>query len=473
MSPGLAVTTFSPGLSVFTDGSGSLFAGSQDNGTERYARAGTYWAWTRLASGDGGYTAVDSANNNVLYHEFFKGNMERSQDGGNNWLEIVPPFNGQVASWVMPFMMDARDSSLMFAGANQTFRTTTGGLGSGGASGWSAIPAYSTFYKITALDEQGGNQLAVGDENGTLGYSFDAGTTWHTTHVFNGSITVVKFDPWVVGRIWVGGRDFQDPFTPHLIRVDGADGTTPTSIAWDSGIGAPIDSLLVTGASSWRGPTACLYVRNRFGGSWTHQISTPFGTPAIPATAIVDLRMRDLNAARTGPVVALTHGRGAWLSNDISFLSPHVSIWTRGPTSSVYTFVFGAITPMSTITAGRSPQSFGTNPNAIAYAPDGTLYVSALGSQPEFTSSTLEPAEMQHRIAQLKATSRAWFRQGRWWWTADFSISPTATRSRSSTRWRTEMSLHSTSSAAPTRRSTWCTAWRSQAENFTSQARRR
>jgi formylglycine-generating enzyme required for sulfatase activity len=323
LSQGLAVTTFSAGVSLFGDGSGSIFAGSQDNGTELYSHGANGWRWKRLAMGDGFYTAVDPHNPSVLYHEFEEGKLQLSINGGAAWAYVIPAFAGQARSWGMPFKMDLNDAASLVAGAGQVFSTTTGGVSVNGAPGWIGREP-TGLVKITAIDWKNGAQAVVGDSDGTYAYTFDGGNTWsRDTDTMTGAITAVKIDPYTDRTFWVASRDAENPFTPHLIRVSQPAGQQQPSITEvETGLSSPVESLLLLPGVLMAGTDRGIYVRSRFGGTWTAQTPSS-AAPAIPAVPVVDLALRTYGQGNpTVSVVALTHGRGAWVSNDLAFIRP-------------------------------------------------------------------------------------------------------------------------------------------------------
>jgi hypothetical protein len=318
LSSGLNITQFSSGGSWLPDG--SFLAGSQDNGTELYSHGAGGWTWKRIAMGDGGYTAADPQNSNILYHEYYQGQMERSENRGASWIDVAPPFNGQEVSWVMPFVMDPSSPRQMFAGADQVFVTTTGGVSISNSPGWVTAQTQG-FNSITSMDEKpGGDQFVVGDSQGKVAYTFDHRTMWHYLQV-PGPITVTKLDPFAPGTILIGYLDQNHPFAAHLIRITGANMPTPMQSDWDSGIGAPVDSLLFTRDVIFAGTDRGIYFRKRVGGAWSHQTSAQ-GAPAVPSVPVVDLKLLapPSGDGTTGILVGLTHGRGAWRSNDIKYL---------------------------------------------------------------------------------------------------------------------------------------------------------
>ena len=315
LSQGLAVTTFSSGVSLFPDGSGSIFAGSQDNGTELYSHGANGWKWKRLAMGDGFYTAVDPHNASVLYSEFETGKMQRSTNGGAAWEPIVVPFDGQAVSWGMPYRMDANNAAKMIAGAAQRFVTENRG------DDWVG-KEQADLWMITAIDwTPGAKTIVLGDSLGNFAYSFDSGTTWKRGQA-TGRVTVVKIDPYLDKTFWVASRSPSNPFVPYLLAVS-QPANSPVSITNAAeGLSSPIESLLILPNVVIAGTDQGIYLHDHFGGTWIAQTSAQ--GPVIPAVPVVDLALRTYGQGNaTASVVALTHGRGAWVSNDLAFIRPH------------------------------------------------------------------------------------------------------------------------------------------------------
>ena len=245
--------------------------------------------------------------------------MRYTNDGGATWTSVRPPFvNIAAVAWAMPYLMDSGTPTLMFAGSDQqVFYTTSGGLG--GAPAWSGATAQG-LYSITALDEgAGGGALVAGDSQGRVAATFDNGDTWRYLQ-FPSTITVVRIDPFVPLTFFVGYRDRAAPFVAHLIRVSAA--TNPEiQTAWDAGLSTPVDSLMYGPGFLLAGTDRGLYKRALVGGRWIQQVSSA-AAPGIPSTPVVDLKLAT-NGSRS--IVALTHGRGAWRSNDAAFASPNLA----------------------------------------------------------------------------------------------------------------------------------------------------
>jgi BNR/Asp-box repeat len=85
LNDGLAITEIEflaqdPGSSRW------LLAGTQDNGTIRYVGQPI---WDHVADGDGGDCGVNSVNPDVVYHEYYRMAVARSEDRGQTWRDVA------------------------------------------------------------------------------------------------------------------------------------------------------------------------------------------------------------------------------------------------------------------------------------------------------------------------------------------------------------------------------------------------
>lgn len=115
---------------------GVVMAGTQDNGTIRYA--GDAQNWTRWQGGDGGFTAADPTDPNVFYGEYVYLTIYRGIDGGaarpddiygkynywngTSWEKRTRPnpiaeTQSSTANFIAPFILDPNNPNRMLAGA--------------------------------------------------------------------------------------------------------------------------------------------------------------------------------------------------------------------------------------------------------------------------------------------------------------------------------------------------------------------
>ncbi len=155
-----------------------IIGGTQDNDNIRYTPVGGYNGWFQAKTGDGGCTAVDPSNNNILYTEYVNLRIDRSTDGGNTYFTKVNGLgdaNSGRALFIAPFIMDPNNSNTLIAGGTTIWKTTNQG------DNWSAIsPVFGN--SCSALDVAFGNPSMIwaGFADGTVALTTNGGTNWNT-----------------------------------------------------------------------------------------------------------------------------------------------------------------------------------------------------------------------------------------------------------------------------------------------------
>lgn len=126
--------------------SGTLIAGSQDNGTLRLKKDGFPNSWSEEFSGDGGYSAADSVDSQYLFGEYVYLSLHRSSDGGDtarfingefvdsrnkmHWKQdsnlVIGDSKNSTANFIAPFVLDTVDAkgNTIIAGGASLWRTT-------------------------------------------------------------------------------------------------------------------------------------------------------------------------------------------------------------------------------------------------------------------------------------------------------------------------------------------------------------
>ena len=137
--------------------------GTQDNGTLKYQKDGT--TWKEIYGGDGGYTAIDPEDSNIMYYSYIEIDIQRSLDGGKNQTTIADKNsfkdNGGVGLFINPFALDPNSPGTMYLTNQYLWRSTNikensvtwtriGGRNLGGGYG-SAIGVPPRRYSGTAV----------------------------------------------------------------------------------------------------------------------------------------------------------------------------------------------------------------------------------------------------------------------------------------------------------------------------------
>jgi len=122
LNNGYAVTQFYEG-SVYPDGT-TYFGGTQDNGTVRGTDGGGKNAWSEIWGGDGGWTAVDSSNTDVLFVENTGFSIRKSVNGGTDFADAIAGIADPGGQFINPFEMDRGNSNRLWTGGWYFWRTT-------------------------------------------------------------------------------------------------------------------------------------------------------------------------------------------------------------------------------------------------------------------------------------------------------------------------------------------------------------
>ncbi len=278
--------------------------GLQDNSTVIY-RGGD--AWQHCLGGDGGYTGLFADDPERFLGSTQYGDIYLSTDGGERWEQINSGMRGEGdVCFVAPFEQTEADPDLIYAGRDQLWRTTNGGLI------WS-VPGWAP-----PLD--GNPILAIGV------YRLDPDVVW--------AATVPAVNRGGVHRTTDGGRTWRNVTAglPDRYPVDlqAGYGDPETAYVVFSGFGSSHLFKTEDGGLSWRDldggrlpdiPSSalvvdpfewgCLYFGNDFGVWFSPDDGAnwyPF-TDGMPTGALI----MDLSISKQDRTLrAVTHGLGVW-----------------------------------------------------------------------------------------------------------------------------------------------------------------
>ncbi len=120
---GYQSTQFYNGFTSSLSDSNLSMGGLQDNASAIYDGQD---AWIRVIGGDGSWTGINQADNDILYGSYQYLNMRKSTDGGNNFYGIPYPPEGE-AGFIAPFVLSFSDPNLIYAGKTMVYKSTNGG----------------------------------------------------------------------------------------------------------------------------------------------------------------------------------------------------------------------------------------------------------------------------------------------------------------------------------------------------------
>jgi len=310
LNNGYGVTQFYHG-SVYPDGK-SYFGGTQDNGTVRGTDAAGVNGWEPINGGDGGYTAIDPTNPNVLFSEFTGFSLRKSTDNGAHF-SVATYGLSDSGMFITPYVMDPSDPQRLYIGGQMLWRTTNG------AARWASVaqpsPSGSQISAI-AVAPTDANFVMAGLSSGAI-FRTNRGVALTSSQAAaspseiiatprTGTVSWLVFDP---AKRDVAYATYSNFGGAHVWRtVDG--GQTWISI---DGAGAakipdiPVHCIVVDPTNTARlyvGTDMGVLVSADGGGSWSVENN------GFPNTVTESLAINVVDGVTT--LYAFTHGRGAF-----------------------------------------------------------------------------------------------------------------------------------------------------------------
>jgi hypothetical protein len=317
LNHGYGVTQFYHG-SVFPDGRRYL-GGAQDNGTILGGDDAGAEGWRLIFDGDGGHSAVNPANPDILYAQYQWLSLGKSLNGGATFAMKLNGLDPQRTDtlapdanylFVTPLTMDAADPQRLWAGGDFLYRTSTG------ADQWikasTQLPDQGLASAIAIAPQSNGQHVMVGTHHGDILSSRDAlaatsATSWPSARPREGWVTSLAFDPRDANVQYATYGNFGGA---HVFKsING--GQTWTSIDGSGATGLPdipTHTIVVdpdNNARLYLGTDLGVFVSTDGGATWMAE-ETGFG-PTVTEWLVL---MK--NPAGQKLLFAFTHGRGVW-----------------------------------------------------------------------------------------------------------------------------------------------------------------
>jgi photosystem II stability/assembly factor-like uncharacterized protein len=314
------------------------FGGTQDNGT---LKSNTVPNWSMVFGGDGGATAVDYNNPNNVYTEYVDLCIQKSTDGGVNWVKSItgiPAGSGTYDGttdrvlFIAPFVMDPTTPTMLVAGTYKIYRTTNGGnLWTSISSDLTGDGAGSTGGKISAIAiaKNSSATIFVGTSGGGASQTrvlvtTNTGTTWSIVNkspLPNRYVTSIAIDRADANNVFVSfsGYDVNTSVTPGHIFNSTNMGSTWLDISGDLP-DIPVNAILIDSTSLSHiliGTDLGVFETQNGGISWEQQ-----------NTGMANVVVTDLDFRSDGYVFAATHGRGMFkLTSRFGIVIPSDTIY--------------------------------------------------------------------------------------------------------------------------------------------------
>ncbi len=314
------------------------YGGTQDNGT---LKSGTIPNWNVVFGGDGGATAVDYNNPNIVYTEYVNLNIQKSTNSGASWFKAmtgIPTGSNQYDGttdrvlFIAPFVMDPNSPTTLVAGTYKLYRTTTGAAswtaisgdltGDGTGDAGSKISAIAIAKKSSAVIYAG--TTGSGTSQSRVVVTTNTGSNWSTiskSPLPNRWVTCIAIDTSDYERVLVtfSGYNTNTPSTPGHVFL-----TTDRGTSWKDVSGdlpdIPVNSIVINpnNQNHWIAGTDLGIFETQNGGiNWVQQ------NIGMANVVVVDLDLRKDNH-----LFAATHGRGMFKSAEpLAVLVPRDTIF--------------------------------------------------------------------------------------------------------------------------------------------------
>ena len=306
LNNGYGVTQFYHG-SVYPNGT-KYFGGAQDNGTIRGSDSAGANAWNEIWPGDGGYTAIDPTNTNILFTANTDISVQKSTDGGATFFPAVSGISDS-GLFITPYVMDPSDPQRLFLGGNLFIWRTKNG-----AASWqqaSAITPGSGSVSAITVSPTNSNFAMAGMSDGFIirtdqALTSTSTTTWQSVQPRTGYVSSLAFDPTNKDIMYAtystfGGVHVWRTVNAGLIWT-GLNGTG-TGILPD----VPVHSIVIDPTNTMRlyiGTDVGVFSSVDGGATWAVE-NTNFAN-------VITEWLTINSTSNTTQLFAFTHGRGAW-----------------------------------------------------------------------------------------------------------------------------------------------------------------
>ncbi len=309
----LSLTQFYSGMSV--DINNQIFGGTQDNGTLRYDGQ---LGWTHLFGGDGGYTAIDPRDSNVLYAEALGqgdasgADIVRSTDGGNTWNTISPQYqDSNSLPWLTPVILSPENPDTLFVGADRLYKSVD--------DGQSYTPISSEFavlyngklihdpVSVVSQSPTDPNVIYVGTVCGQVDATFNGGQSWKSVTPIgadsNLSVSSILIDSSDSNQITVSFGGFNYPESNrHVFYTSDVSTANPS---WRDLTGnlpdSPVNAAIEANGMLYVGTDSGVFEAMKGTTNWA---KVGLGLPNSP--------VMNLLISHNGYLIAGTHGRGVF-----------------------------------------------------------------------------------------------------------------------------------------------------------------
>jgi len=306
----LSITQFYGGLSIHPTDVNTSFAGTQDNGIQKYTGG---LAWNYSTCGDGGWSAFDSVQPSTVYAACQDIDIRKSTTGGASWSSAVNGItNSDRGQFIPPLVVDPSNPLNVYFGTFRVYQSING------AGLWTPIspdlasPSTTANVTTIAVAPSDSNTVYAGTGNSKVQVTTNAlagaGATWTDRSSaslpprFVTQIAVAPANPLIAYVTFSGFSGFADT-KGHVFKTT-TGGTSWTDISGNLP-NTPVNDIVIDPdlANTFYVGTDVGVFRTTDGGvTWSTLVT------GLPRVAVFSLKLH--RTSRT--LRAATHGRGVW-----------------------------------------------------------------------------------------------------------------------------------------------------------------
>ena len=268
--------------------------GNQDNGTK--LKEGE--DFRAVLGGDGMEAAISSDDSNYMFAEVYYGEMQRSVDGGWNWMDGTSGIPQSDGAWVTPYIFDPNNPLIMWFGTNEIYQSTNR------AQSWTQV-SQTVGSKMTALAVAPSNPMVVYGitSAGLILVTEDFGNTWTQRSAPYSSTTYIAVHPTNDSIIYVTASGYN---AANKVFVSHDHGETWANIS--EGLpNVPANTVALhpyDGNHVYVGTDVGVFFSENAGNTWQSW------NTGLPNVIVNELEFH----TTSNTLVAATYGRGIWAS---------------------------------------------------------------------------------------------------------------------------------------------------------------
>jgi photosystem II stability/assembly factor-like uncharacterized protein len=271
-----------------------VMTGWQDNGSSFYNNS-----WNYVLGGDGMECIISNSNNSVIYASLYNGKIYRSYNSGQNWSEISQSIT-ETGAWTTPYIQHPTNSSLLYAGYINVWRTSNGG------NTWTKISNMSSSHMNALASAPSNSQIIWAANDYKLYKTTDGGQNWTTinSNIGSGQVTSIAINKSNPNIVWISKSGFYNNKKVYETR-DGGNSWVNIS---DSLPNYPVNTIVNaenTAHALYVGTDIGVYYRDTILGHWI-----PF-MKGLPNVIVSELEIFSYG----NKIRAATYGRGLWESD--------------------------------------------------------------------------------------------------------------------------------------------------------------